>query len=94
MRIMERPDWAPDTVDLDRPSVARSYDHFLGGSPNVAADREAAHELLATMPDIPRMMRYVVGAGLRQFLDVRSGGPTAGNVHGRSSVLGGVGRRI
>ncbi|GAB3941651.1 hypothetical protein GCM10027614_27380 [Micromonospora vulcania] len=36
---MQRPDWAPDTIDIERPSVARMYDYYLGGSHNFAADR-------------------------------------------------------
>lgn len=36
---MQRPGWAPPEVDLERPSAARVYDYFLGGSHNVAVDR-------------------------------------------------------
>ena len=28
---MQRPDWAPDTIDIERPSVARMNDYYLGG---------------------------------------------------------------
>jgi S-adenosyl methyltransferase len=38
---MQRPDWAGESTDIERPSVARMYDYFLGGS-HLAVDREAA----------------------------------------------------
>jgi SAM-dependent methyltransferase len=87
-----RPGWAPDDVDLDRPSPARIYDYLLGGSHNLAADRAVAEELIRAMPDAPagaranraflyRAVRHLVGAGVRQFLDLGSGIPTSGNVH-------------
>ncbi|MFL6076126.1 MAG: SAM-dependent methyltransferase [Mycobacteriales bacterium] len=89
---MERPSWAPPDVDVDRPSVARVYDYQLGGSHNFAVDREAAERVIALMPGLPallranraflrRAVRTLVGAGVRQFLDLGSGIPTAGNVH-------------
>ena|SRR5437870_2971585 len=89
---MERPDWAPETIDIDRPSAARIYDYALGGLHNFAVDREAARDMFALMPDLPLLMQanraflrravqYLVGAGIRQFLDIGSGIPTVGNVH-------------
>jgi hypothetical protein len=89
---VERPSWAPPDVDVDRPSVARVYDYQLGGSHNFAVDREAAERVTALMPGLPsllranraflrRAVRTLVDAGMRQFLDLGSGIPTAGNVH-------------
>src|SRR2546429_1327130 len=89
---MERPDWAPEAIDVDRPSAARIYDYALGGLHNFAVDREAAREMFAAMPDLPLLMQanraflrravqYLAGAGIRQFLDIGSGIPTVGNVH-------------
>src|SRR5690606_11178238 len=89
---MERPDWAPEGIDLERPSAARIYDYALGGLHNFAVDREAARAIFAAMPDLPLLMQanraflrravqYLVGAGVRQFLDLGSGIPTVGNVH-------------
>ncbi|MPZ26734.1 MAG: hypothetical protein GEV12_09800 [Micromonosporaceae bacterium] len=89
---MDRPDWAPERVDIDRPSAARGYDYLLGGSHNFAVDREAAHQAMAMMPDLVmqaqanraflyRAVGYLVEAGVRQFLDIGSGVPTVGNVH-------------
>jgi hypothetical protein len=31
---MQRPSWVPAEVDLSRPSAARVYDYYLGGSHN------------------------------------------------------------
>jgi hypothetical protein len=87
-----RPSWAPEDVDVDRPSVARVYDYFLGGSHNFAVDREFAERVLSVMPDVTtvaqenraflrRAVRYLVGLGIRQFIDLGSGIPTVGNVH-------------
>jgi hypothetical protein len=90
---MERPSWAPAQVDVDRPSVARIYDAFLGGSHNFAVDREVAAQATAHMPELPflarenrnllrRVVRMLAGPlGVRQFLDLGSGIPTVGNVH-------------
>jgi hypothetical protein len=91
-RPMARPDWAPETIDIERPSAARMYDYFLGGSHNFAVDREAARQVIAVMPEVPlraqanraflrRSVRFLVDAGVRQFLDIGSGIPTVGNVH-------------
>ena len=90
--MVQRPEWAPGEVDLDRPSAARVYDYYLGGSHNVAADRELARQAIAKWPELPRIMqanraflrravRYCVDQGVRQFLDIGSGIPTVGNVH-------------
>lgn len=79
-------------VDLQRPSVARVYDYYLGGSANWAVDREFGDRVLASFPllrDIAianrlflnRLVRHLTGLGIRQFLDVGAGVPTAGNTH-------------
>ena len=89
---MERPAWAPAELDLDRPNAARMYDYYLGGSHNFAVDRELAGKVLEAWPDMPRAaqanraflrraVRFLVKAGVRQFLDIGSGIPTVGNVH-------------
>jgi SAM-dependent methyltransferase len=80
------------TADFERPSQARIYDYLLGGSHNFAVDREAARALISMVPEVPliaqanraflrRAVRFLVAAGVRQFLDIGSGVPTAGNVH-------------
>ncbi|WP_326556682.1 SAM-dependent methyltransferase [Micromonospora sp. NBC_01796] len=89
---MQRPDWAPQSIDIERPSVARMYDYYLGGSHNFAADRRAAQAMIASVPEAPlmaqanraflrRAVHYLIDAGIRQFLDIGSGIPTVGNVH-------------
>jgi hypothetical protein len=72
---------------------ARVYDYLLGGKDNYAADRVAAEAALKAWPDMAagaranrallgRMVRYLAGeAGIRQFLDIGTGIPTAGNTH-------------
>jgi hypothetical protein len=91
-RRMDRPDWAPEGIDVNRPSAARIYDYWLGGSHNFAVDREVARGVTALVPDTARIMqanraflhravRFLIGAGIRQFLDLGSGIPTLGNVH-------------
>ncbi|MQS08956.1 SAM-dependent methyltransferase [Streptomyces alkaliphilus] len=89
---MERPDWAPQGIDLSVPSVARMYDYYLGGSHNFEADRVAARAAMEAFPGLPKIMqanrafmrravRYAVDQGITQFLDIGSGIPTFGNVH-------------
>ena len=80
-------------VDASVPNVARIYDYLLGGKDNFAADRDAAAELLALLPDaqaachhnrafLRRAVRFLAGqAGIRQFIDIGTGLPTQGNVH-------------
>jgi SAM-dependent methyltransferase len=89
---MERPAWAPRSIDISVPSVSRIYDYYLGGSHNFEVDREAARKAMEFMPGLPKIMqanrafmrravRYAAGEGITQFLDVGSGIPTFGNVH-------------
>ena len=85
-------DWAPDEVDTERPSAARMYDYYLGGSCNFAADRALAEENLRNWPDMPliaranrdflhRAVTHLSAQGVDQFLDLGSGIPTVGNTH-------------
>ncbi len=83
----------PLPFDTTKAHQARMYDYLLGGKDNYAVDREAADAVLKVWPDMPftpranraflgRAVRYLAGeAGIRQFLDVGAGIPTAGNVH-------------
>jgi hypothetical protein len=77
---------------LMRPSVARVYDYYLGGKANWAIDRQFGDQILAKAPlvkDIAlanrqflnRVVRYLSRQGVRQFLDIGAGVPTAGNTH-------------
>src|ERR1700684_2511782 len=76
-------------LDVTVPNVARIYDFILGGKDNFDADRAAAAQLLAVIPGgsgPARMNRAFLGRvvhflaaerGIRQFLDIGSGLPTA-----------------
>ncbi|WP_328408357.1 SAM-dependent methyltransferase [Streptomyces violaceus] len=89
---MERPAWAPRSIDISVPSVSRMYDFYLGGSHNFEVDREAARRAMEFLPGLPKIMqanrafmrravRYAADQGITQFLDIGSGIPTFGNVH-------------
>ncbi|HET9899407.1 MAG TPA: SAM-dependent methyltransferase [Streptosporangiaceae bacterium] len=72
---------------------ARVYNYWLGGKDNFMADREAAELAIAANPGIVedvranraflgRAVQYLVKEqGIRQFLDIGTGLPTAGNTH-------------
>ncbi|SUE30379.1 S-adenosyl methyltransferase [Nocardia farcinica] len=89
---MDRPSWAPEGVDMNQASPARMYDALLGGSHNFEVDRMAAEMGKRLVPDLPRLalsnraflrraVRFLVDAGITQFVDIGSGIPTVGNVH-------------
>ena len=74
------------------PTPAGIYDYMLGGGHHTAADREAAERALAAAPEartgivanrafLQRAVRFAAGHGIRQFIDLGSGYPTAGPVH-------------
>ena len=78
--------------DPERPSPARIYDAFLGGTHNFASDRAVAEQAIAVLPKLPdimranraflqRAVRFATAAGIDQFIDLGSGIPTVGNVH-------------
>ena len=83
----------PVVIDTARPHQARVYDYWLGGKDNFAVDREAAERALAAYPGLRRGVRaqraflanaveYLTRtAGVRQFLDIGTGIPTASNTH-------------
>jgi hypothetical protein len=89
---VDRPAWVPADIDLGRPSPARVYDYFLGGSHNFAVDRDVADRAIAVSPDIPyaarsnraflrRAVRFMTAEGVDQFIDIGSGIPTEGPTH-------------
>ena len=73
--------------------MARVYDFWLGGRDNFAADRAVAERVAAAYPDIRIAVRaqraflaravhfLVTEAGIRQFLDIGTGLPSANNTH-------------
>src|ERR1700691_1227384 len=83
----------PPEIDTSHPHSARMYDYYLGGKNNFSADREAAEKVLAGMPTgrtfarenrgfLSRAVRFLAGeAGIRQFLDIGTGLPSASNTH-------------
>ena len=82
----------PPGVDLTRPSPARLYDYFLGGTNNFPVDRQVAERLRAAAPDVVdavwanrgfhgRAAVWMAERGIRQFIDIGSGLPTQNNTH-------------
>ena len=81
------------TFDTSVAHIARVYDYWLGGKDNYAADREAGAAALDAYPALvssvranraflARTVRYLAGeAGIRQFLDIGTGIPSANNTH-------------
>ena len=83
---------AASGFDPTKPNAARVYDYLLGGKDNFAIDRHAAAALLSALPDaaiaartnrafLAAAVRRVAGQGVRQFVDIGAGLPTAPNVH-------------
>jgi hypothetical protein len=89
------PDGASGLPPFDTrvPNPARIWNYWVGGKDNFASDREAATEVLEVMPAMPVIARLVrrfltevvyqlaEAYGLRQFLDIGTGLPTADNTH-------------
>ena len=83
----------PPAFDTSVANQARIYDYLLGGKDNYAADRQAVDAVLKIAPEmgftaranrafLGRAVRYLAAeAGIRQFLDIGTGIPTAGNTH-------------
>lgn len=81
-----------EPFDPAKPNIARVWDYWLGGKDNFAVDRELAEKMLAVNPFsavmarenrqfLGRAVRYVAEHGIRQFIDVGAGLPTALNTH-------------
>ncbi|WP_249714458.1 SAM-dependent methyltransferase [Rhizomonospora bruguierae] len=80
-------------IDTTVPHPARRYDYWLGGKDNFAADRASGDAIAAAYPPVRiaavenrkflrRAVTYLVReAGIRQFLDIGTGIPTANNTH-------------
>jgi O-methyltransferase involved in polyketide biosynthesis len=85
-------DWVPANINVNEANPARVHDHHLGGWHNFPADRWAARSAVDGEPGLPtavlanrgflqRTVRHLLSLGVRQFLDLGSGLPTAGHVH-------------
>jgi len=80
-----------EEIDTSRPHPARIYDYLLGGKDHYEVDRQAGDALAAAAPEVRmglranraflrRAVRYAVGSGVRQILDIGTGLPTSPNV--------------
>ena len=88
---MERPPEASDEPTV--PSPARVWNYFVGGKDNYASDRALAEKIMESVPEmslgakltrkfIQRAVEELITEyGIRQFLDIGSGLPTADNTH-------------
>jgi trans-aconitate methyltransferase len=86
-------DYQPPVIDTSVAHQARVYDYWLGGKDNFAADREVGDKALQANPDLAvaaranraflsRAVRFLAAeAGIRQFLDIGTGIPSANNTH-------------
>ncbi|MEW9533874.1 SAM-dependent methyltransferase [Microbispora sp. NPDC049125] len=80
-------------IDTTAAHSARVWNYLLGGEDNYAVDRETGDMILSIFPDIAhiarvqrrfltRAVQYLAGeAGIRQFLDIGTGLPSADNTH-------------
>jgi len=80
------------TFDTSVAHVARVYNYWLGGKDNFAADRAAGEQAIKAFPNIvlsaranraflARAVRFLAEEGIRQFLDIGTGIPSANNTH-------------
>jgi len=84
---------SPAEIDITTPHSSRVYDYWLGGKDNFAADRKLADRIAGFLPILPakaranraflgRAVRYLAEVqGIRHFLDIGAGLPTARNTH-------------
>jgi hypothetical protein len=87
------PSESEPTFDTSVAHVARVYNYWLGGKDNFAADRAAGEQAIKAFPNIvlsaranraflARAVRFLAEeAGIRQFLDIGTGIPSASNTH-------------
>ncbi|MFJ4714263.1 SAM-dependent methyltransferase [Streptomyces sp. NPDC088785] len=80
-------------LQTDRPHSARVWNYLLGGKDNYPVDSEVGDVILSTFPEfaavarlqrafLARSVRFLAAeAGIRQFLDIGTGLPTADNTH-------------
>src|SRR3954468_5099849 len=80
-------------IDTSVPHSARIWNYWLGGKDNYPVDKEAGDAYTAVFPGIVTIARssraflrrtitYLVSEpGIRQFLDIGTGLPTADNTH-------------
>jgi hypothetical protein len=89
---MSEMNWVPPGVDASKPSPARMYDRYLGGTANFPADRDAVDRILDLVPEIrdaawanrgflQRAVRWMAERDIRQFIDLGAGLPTQRCTH-------------
>jgi hypothetical protein len=83
----------PPQIDTSVPQSARIWNYWLGGKDNDPVDRAVGDQFREAFPGIvgvargqrgflTRAVRHLAGeAGIRQFLDIGTGLPTADNTH-------------
>ena len=85
-------------IDTTAPNVARVWNYLVGGRDNFEADRKAARQLISIAPIMTeagqaarafrwRALRLLAEAGIRQFLDIGTGLPTADHTHDVEQVM-------
>jgi S-adenosyl methyltransferase len=88
----------PREIDASRPSAARMYHYYLTGEAIFDVDRVFGERIFQIAPHtgltahhnrefLQRATRFLIGQGIRQFLDIGSGLPTAGNTHEVATTL-------
>ncbi|MGW0781867.1 SAM-dependent methyltransferase [Streptomyces sp. NPDC002913] len=82
-----------DRIDTTRPHSARFWNYFVGGKDNYEVDREIGDQIKTFFPGLVdvavagrqflrRSVRHLIEErGIRQFLDIGTGLPTADNTH-------------
>ncbi|WP_250293402.1 SAM-dependent methyltransferase [Streptomyces atroolivaceus] len=82
-----------ERIDTTRPHSARFWNYFVGGKDNYEVDREIGDQIKTFFPGLVdvavagrqflrRSVRHLVEErGIRQFLDIGTGLPTADNTH-------------
>ncbi|MEU3949411.1 SAM-dependent methyltransferase [Streptomyces sp. NPDC029526] len=80
-------------IDTSRPHSARFWNYFVGGKDNYKVDRQIGEQIKEIFPGLVdvahssrlflgRAVRHLVAEqGVRQFLDIGTGLPTANNTH-------------
>ncbi|ASW54102.1 SAM-dependent methyltransferase [Plantactinospora sp. KBS50] len=93
MREQSDPGQVQHAIDTSVPHPARRYNYWLGGKDNFAADRASGDQIAAAWPSIrtaaienrgflKRVTTFLTAeVGIRQFLDIGTGLPTADNTH-------------
>jgi hypothetical protein len=83
----------PPEIDTTVAHPARVWDYWLEGKDHFPADREVGEQILHAVPEfsiiaradrefLGRSVKYLAGeVGVRQFLDIGTGIPTANNTH-------------